>query len=307
MSHRRPDWPDSNVFQVDIDCWPLGDWRPRERVVVQKSSSDLAFLRRWRQKALFSAIVIAGLAVWGVSARSASAGTAAAADLTWTDASCDGCHETDALFSHPVGIVPSMNVPDPLPLIEGRIACITCHDSRSPADHASARQGHTNLLRTAESDLCSQCHDSTAVTRADMHALMLETAHLRWPGERAITSGSFGDRGTDTADAESAACLGCHDGSVAPSVGNEIGFRLGRRGFGDQSMGGSHPVGTEYGSSGSRKRNTKYNPAALLDNRIRLFEDRVGCGSCHSPFSTEPNLLVMSNYRSKLCMSCHKM
>ena len=32
---------------------------------------------------------------------------------------CDLCHETDAEFSHPVGVTPSMEVPAHLPLEEG--------------------------------------------------------------------------------------------------------------------------------------------------------------------------------------------
>ncbi|MHC4317018.1 MAG: cytochrome c3 family protein [Planctomycetota bacterium] len=48
-------------------------------------------------------------------------------------------------------------------------------------------------------------------------------------------------------------------------------------------------------------------PAASLDRRIRLFDNRVGCGSCHSPFADDEALLVMSNLRSRLCLSCHEL
>jgi predicted CXXCH cytochrome family protein len=42
-----------------------------------------------------------------------------------------------------------------------------------------------------------------------------------------------------------------------------------------------------------------------MDPRIWLFEGRVGCGSCHSPFAGGEALLVMSNVGSRLCLSCH--
>ena len=45
--------------------------------------------------------------------------------------------------------------------------------------------------------------------------------------------------------------------------------------------------------------------AARLDGRIRLFDQAVGCGSCHSVYSMQPKLLVTSNLRSRLCLSCH--
>jgi len=46
-------------------------------------------------------------------------------------------------------------------------------------------------------------------------------------------------------------------------------------------------------------------PAEMLDERIRLFDSRVGCGTCHSLYSKRAALLVMSNSRSNLCLSCH--
>jgi predicted CXXCH cytochrome family protein len=107
-------------------------------------------------------------------------------------------------------------------------------------------------------------------------------------------------------DEESQTCLSCHDGTVATGIG--VG--------GDEVPGvhaGSHPVGVAYvdgalpgikkpGGGGGYG---QLRAATGLDSRIRLFSGQVGCGSCHSPYSQEQKLLVMSNYRSALCMNCH--
>ncbi|MFA7237703.1 MAG: hypothetical protein WC058_12645, partial [Phycisphaeraceae bacterium] len=75
----------------------------------------------------------------------------------WTDADCNGCHTTQAGYSHPVNIKPPMAVPSHLPLVAGRVACITCHDNSSAAAHAQARQSHTPMLRpSAAANFCTQ-------------------------------------------------------------------------------------------------------------------------------------------------------
>ena len=64
-----------------------------------------------------------------------------------------------------------------------------------------------------------------------------------------------------------------------------------------------------------------YSKMASLDPAIRLIDGRIGCGTCHVPY-TEANhqtlsnersafpsvpdpLLVMDNRRSELCLECH--
>ena len=65
--------------------------------------------------------------------------TPARLDRGWVGGDCGGCHQTTEAWTHPIGVVPSMPVPAELPLLDGRLACTTCHDSRSSADHARAR------------------------------------------------------------------------------------------------------------------------------------------------------------------------
>ena len=63
---------------------------------------------------------------------------------------CLSCHtDRQAPTEHQVGMVPSMQVKD-LPLVEGKMTCVTCHDP-----HAN-RFGA--LLRKPETELCLSCH-----------------------------------------------------------------------------------------------------------------------------------------------------
>jgi predicted CXXCH cytochrome family protein len=66
-----------------------------------------------------------------------------------------------------------------------------------------------------------------------------------------------------------------------------------------------HPIGVRYTQRRAAGAASLV-PASALDSRIQLFDNQVGCNSCHSPFSTEKGLLVMSNERSGLCLSCHR-
>ncbi len=63
---------------------------------------------------------------------------------------CIDCHkERIAPNEHKVGIVPPIN-PQKLPLHDGKITCMTCHDPHQNV--------HGGLLRLPERELCSSCH-----------------------------------------------------------------------------------------------------------------------------------------------------
>jgi predicted CXXCH cytochrome family protein len=69
---------------------------------------------------------------------------------------------------------------------------------------------------------------------------------------------------------------------------------------------GAHPVGGGTTLSDPRRQEqSRLVSVASLDQRIRLFDKAVGCGSCHSVYSKNAQLLVMSNDKSRLCLSCH--
>ncbi len=216
--------------------------------------------------------------------------------VTWTDSRCGRCHQPDPLFSHPINVIPTMAVPSHLPLENGRLTCATCHDSRADA-HAAARTLRAPLLRdsSVEGSFCTQCHNPSQSTRASQHGATLGRAHMAWPGLKSDDN----SRLAEGFDSQSQACLSCHDGLMS----QDIALSGHRR---DDGL-SEHPIGVTFSS----RRLDRTGPAIVLrsrgtlDQRIRLFDDQVGCTSCHSPFSTEPKLLVMSNNRSRLCLSCH--
>jgi predicted CXXCH cytochrome family protein len=92
----------------------------------------------------------------------------------------------------------------------------------------------------------------------------------------------------------------CHDGAIAGDAGGHQTRRLAFDGSTE------HPVGVEL-----RDRNVGQPDEILfvghsaLDPRIRLFDGKVGCGSCHNQYSSRESLLVMSNHQSRLCLACH--
>ncbi|MHB1155660.1 MAG: cytochrome c3 family protein [Phycisphaerales bacterium] len=237
----------------------------------------------------------------------------------WTDADCNGCHTTQAGYSHPVNVKPPMAVPSHLPLVAGRVACITCHDNSSAAAHAQARQSHTPLLRqSTAANFCTQCHNpgdsSHSAGRASMHGAMLGKAHLRkpayvkqfapLPAARSDFASTFGN---SILDAASQSCLTCHDGSLAADVSTGSGagsvFNSSFNAARDHPMGMTYPTRPQITTSSGGF--APFRPFASLDPRITLIDNKIGCLSCHSPYSTEDHLLVMPNTRSALCLACH--
>lgn len=230
-------------------------------------------------------------------------------------AECMRCHTVQAGLSHPTAVRPTMNVPSYLPLQGGLVTCVTCHED-TPSAHARNRMATvpTGLLRAPWNEggvvFCAQCHSGQALTRQSMHPTGLDRAHLSWRlpplGSNKIASTRQRQANTVSlpTDDGSRSCVTCHDGSVATDATG----RGGSSGFG-HSDGGSHPYGIPYQRALSSHRNTSdmsLRPANTLNTRIRLFNGQVGCQSCHSPYSTQRGLLVMSNDSSKLCLSCHE-
>lgn len=215
--------------------------------------------------------------------------------LAWTDGRCEGCHEPDSLFSHPVGVVPSMSVPGNLPLEKGRLTCATCHDNSQSTLHFQARSQHTSLLRAGGTGtaFCGQCHKAGKTDRRTQHALGLGTAHLRWKdGSSDLPNQTRGE-----VDSESRQCLSCHDGSSAKYVAiapNTVDL---------DPRSQSHPIGGKTRDRWGRR--TAMAPSKPVDDRVRLYDGQLGCGSCHSLFSDQQKLLVMANPAGELCTSCH--
>jgi predicted CXXCH cytochrome family protein len=244
-----------------------------------------------------------------VAPEAAPEASQAAASLTRLDPvrssdSCLICHDFDPVLSHPVGVSPpaSMAVPADLPLERGLVSCVTCHSGISE-DHATSltRAPAFNATAHADASLCLRCHDATGSSAREMHAAALGRAHLPgshqgWAARNASESAVLSSASSSTR------CLTCHDGAMASDATARTGAVL----LGMPSQGSqAHPVAVEYRLTDPGFGDGALRPESMLDPRVRLFDHRVECASCHSPYSSEPRLLVMSNQGSQLCLSCH--
>ncbi len=131
----------------------------------------------------------------------------------------------------------------------------------------------------------------------------------------------------------SAACLSCHDGTVAfDSLVNYPGSGLGTSGTPPTSwswnstniingsasayigtdLGNDHPISMTYPTTTQDP--AFYAPASgKVGGKLPLYgsgTDQVECGSCHDPHQSgvtgNPTFLRMSNSGSALCLTCHK-
>lgn len=227
------------------------------------------------------------------SSASASAGAPLASDAGDTT-NCAACHEMTDGFTHPVGVAPSMHVPDALPLADGLMSCETCHDGPSARGHAAFPATGKDYLRIPEElgSLCATCHRDTHGRGA--HGSGSIRAHLAKSDVRLARPGI---------DDESRACITCHDGVTASDAGAHPVLR--EPGEDSAATGSDHPIGIVYDESRIAAEGSRMKPVLSVDRRVRLFGRTAGCGSCHSVYAKRESLLVMSNRGSALCTSCH--
>jgi predicted CXXCH cytochrome family protein len=197
------------------------------------------------------------------------------------------CHgDRNDAFSHPLNIVPEMCLPAEMPLENGRMACLTCHFAHS--QNVEERPRNRALLRKSGRGVhfCSSCHG----LRASDHCVY-EFAHR-------ASSRSLPQSGT--LDSHSLQCIECHD-RHATRVSRSTG---GGRWQPFDSTRSNHPVGISYAQVAARFPRA-YTPAATLPQQLRLYNDQIGCGTCHSAYSNAKFMLTVDNSGSRLCLSCH--
>jgi predicted CXXCH cytochrome family protein len=213
---------------------------------------------------------------------------------------CMTCHEKTLTegYMHPIDVRPRQaTIPSDMPLsLSGEITCATCHDIH--AEYLTPYGSRTHFLRRQESGkaFCRSCHrDLAALSRG--HQATLGEAHFR--SQYIVTNSR------QEIDAMSRNCISCHDGTFASSITIRAGTWKHGKDFMRHDQ-GSHPIGMDYEATRmNRGSKTDLRPMALVDRRIRFFNGKVGCGSCHDPYSTISKKLVMSDMNSKLCFSCH--
>jgi predicted CXXCH cytochrome family protein len=201
---------------------------------------------------------------------------------------CVGCHvDLKQSQPHPVDISPNILLPEDMPLVNGKLGCVTCHFFHPFSDRYKNRSG--NLLRRPGRGavFCVACH------RID------EKGHLAFEN---IHRDSYRrlSVGNSRLDIYTLQCVECHDKYLD-------------RSFGSYAAGGpnrisalsSHPVGVSLERIAAKKPR-RFNFPHALPGEIRLFNGKIGCGTCHNAFSKEKSMLVINNWRSRLCLKCHK-
>ncbi|MDA8241706.1 MAG: cytochrome c3 family protein [Nitrospiraceae bacterium] len=203
---------------------------------------------------------------------------------------CLPCHKkTIRKSSHPVDRVPVLaRVPADLPLTNGKITCNTCHNIHDKR-RISAFGGQTYFLRRASAgrEFCVACHE--VGSQGSRHVEIVASAHI---GNRyTVTDASA------LLDPMSLDCIGCHDGTLAKLTNYKIGL-----GVWDHNQ-GSHPIGVDYREC--RMKSGQLRPLSRVSRRLRLFNGKIGCGTCHDIYSKNPAMLTMTNEGSRMCLSCH--
>ncbi|MBW7904468.1 MAG: cytochrome c3 family protein [Phycisphaerae bacterium] len=150
-------------------------------------------------------------------------------------------------------------------------------------------------------DLCLPCH--TPHITASEAPLLTQRASGR------MRPRGYGAMGIEL-DAASLLCLSCHDGVIATDVfTGPHAMSWAERSGGGAAPGASrltsHPVGIEYPSGAPRYASaTTVNAAGL-----KLPNGRIQCTTCHDPHNTHNHagMLTISNARSRLCLTCHRL
>ncbi len=164
-----------------------------------------------------------------------------------------------------------------------------------------------SLTSWSKDEICRPCHTSHDASGASAAPLWDHAPSAR--KSYTMYGGVEGAPGL-----ASLACLSCHDGSTAvDSYGGVTGdvfiqdLAQGRGligGGGDLAT--DHPVGVTYPSF-----DPKYRPRSLIEAEglVPLPNGRVECTSCHDVHGEYEldKLLVKSNRRSALCLTCHQL
>jgi len=202
---------------------------------------------------------------------------------------CEPCHnKINRNSSHPVDIaVGFIRIPADLPLTDGKLTCNTCHNIHDNKSSTVAERTYFLRRPSVGREFCVACHKVSPARKS--HAEIIGVAHSG-------SKYSVTDRSSPL-DALSVACISCHGGSVGMAAGDQIGEGVWSH------MRESHPIGVSYREA--RKKRGGLYPLSRVSKEIRFYDGRIGCGTCHDTYSRNLMKLVMTNERSKLCLSCH--
>lgn len=221
-----------------------------------------------------------------------------------------GCHEYDRSLNHPINVTVPASVTKDLTLdSNSRINCLTCHDSPQTTTEFSYDQYDQNektyedrqLKIESGIDFCASCHSQTGKSQKEQsHWQFSNFAHLTQLNPDRRKSKNTNTMKTDI-DSESRRCLSCHEevSAVVPSS-NETSTQRKMR-WKNMS---DHPIGMNYQDTANRG-SGEFVSSLMGDREVRLFDGKVGCGSCHSLYKDTEANLVEKNTGGNLCRKCH--
>lgn len=234
------------------------------------------------------------------SVRGSAAGFAPRHPAAGGPRDCAQCHAAVAQSGHPTGVRVTRIVDLPLGP-GGTVVCTTCHVETDHADGDGGERSTTAVrttLRRKPRELCATCHRASANEKSGLfHALASGRAHATASGGT-IDGRNGGFLGSEI-DEQSRQCLSCHDGSAArPASGVADNSTVGHQ-FGH--------VSAETYREAQRRPGRQLRPEGTLPPQVLLVDGRVGCSSCHSPWSRRPQMLNLPMQGSLLCRACHDM
>ncbi|MBC8413341.1 MAG: cytochrome c3 family protein [Nitrospira sp.] len=201
--------------------------------------------------------------------------------------SCYQCHsKQEQQRSHPSDLYPSMKIPPDMPLVDGKLTCVTCHFVHTDDKNMFALK--ESLIRRQVRGLlyCNTCH----MVDQKGH-LVFEPIHVG--STYKVTDSKI------RIDDMSMECIECH------AIGmSSIEAGLGAGSWSHFTKEFPHPIGIDY-SSFSMMNGKDYKPASMLNPDVRLFNGKIGCGTCHNIYSKNKKMLTMENRGSELCLQCH--
>jgi predicted CXXCH cytochrome family protein len=104
---------------------------------------------------------------------------------------------------------------------------------------------------------------------------------------------------------DSARCVSCHDGSVAPAVHTNLRSPLGGSLGGLSGRNdGSHPVDVDYDRAQFNQPD-RLTPSVMLNPALKLSSGKVTCATCHDGKSVNPFHTAVRMDGSALCYACH--
>lgn len=227
---------------------------------------------------------------------------------------CLSCHDASIIdsrrkvwleHSHRTGVKPpeGMRVPNALPLVDGKIACRTCHSAHANGQFGSDAATAVFLrVANSASELCVTCHaDKTRGPRFGTHPTggmpwaipqkLIDSGARPGPNPRELTCtvchtphGSVNDHLLVLGTSSNQLCVTCHD-QIRPGM-----FRD------DQAT--THPLRPVVNAE-------QKEAVERLGTKLGT-EDRLICLSCHKlHHGKDVFLLAQDLTDGKLCLGCH--